>query len=121
MLEPWEIVLWMSLLALVSYLVLSACLLNPTSFCRSSLAAVHNSLVERGGWAWNQLWSMQGWSGCRTVLTGWPCCCCCCWLQGPSCWRSRGSGEVLWQQREAPERFNTTVTLPTDSSLLSCP
>lgn len=49
MLEPWEVILWMSLLALVAYAVLAACFINPRSICNSTLVAVRNSLAARGG------------------------------------------------------------------------
>jgi hypothetical protein len=48
MLEPWETVLWMSLLLLLTYLVLSACFLNPSSVCRQTLVAARNGLAARG-------------------------------------------------------------------------
>lgn len=48
MLEPWETLLWMALLCLLSYFVLSACLVSPSSICRQGLVAAHQGLVERG-------------------------------------------------------------------------
>jgi hypothetical protein len=48
MLEPWETALWMSLLLLLAYAVLSACFVNPSSACRQSLVAARNSLAARG-------------------------------------------------------------------------
>jgi len=61
MLEPWETVLWMSLLAFLCWLVLSACLFNPGSFCRSGLEAAHKMLAAQGGCG----------SGCNRAACVW--------------------------------------------------
>lgn len=49
MLEPWEVILWMSLLALIFYAVAAACFINPKSICNTTLVALRNSLAARGG------------------------------------------------------------------------
>lgn len=48
MLEPWETVVWMAFLLLLTYFVLSACFVNPSSICRQTLVAARNSLAARG-------------------------------------------------------------------------
>jgi hypothetical protein len=48
MLEPWEVALWMSLLALIFYAVVAACFINPKSICNTTLVALRNSLAAQG-------------------------------------------------------------------------
>lgn len=48
MLDPWETVLWMSFLAFLSWMVLSACFINPNSICSSGLAAARKALAAQG-------------------------------------------------------------------------
>ena len=48
MLDTWETLLWMAFLILLTYFVLAPCFVNPSSICRSTLAAARNSLAARG-------------------------------------------------------------------------
>ncbi|KAL4458262.1 hypothetical protein ABPG75_013127 [Micractinium tetrahymenae] len=48
MLEPWETLLWMSMLAFLCWLVISACLFNPSSICCTTLAAARRAVAEQG-------------------------------------------------------------------------
>lgn len=48
MLEPWETLLWMAMLAFFFWLVVSACFLNPSSICSTTLAAARKALAEQG-------------------------------------------------------------------------
>lgn len=54
MLEPWETMLWMCILALLTYFVLgrglSSCVIDSHSMCRSSLAAVRDAVAAGGEW-----------------------------------------------------------------------
>lgn len=49
MLEPWETLLWMAILLVLLYFVLSACFLNPDSVCRAGLASARRTLAAQGG------------------------------------------------------------------------
>lgn len=49
MLEPWEVALWMALLALIFYAVVAACFINPKSICNTTLVTLRNSLAAQGG------------------------------------------------------------------------
>lgn len=67
MLEPWETVLWMSLLGFLCWLVLSACFLNPNSICSSTLTAVRKALAAQGEPAGRWL----EWRSCPAFLLKW--------------------------------------------------
>lgn len=49
MLEPWETLLWMGMLLSLFWLVVSACFLNPSSICGTTLAAARKALADQGG------------------------------------------------------------------------
>ncbi|KAL4422075.1 hypothetical protein ABPG77_001543 [Micractinium sp. CCAP 211/92] len=48
MLEPWETLLWMGMLLSLFWLVVSACFLNPSSICGTTLAAARKALADQG-------------------------------------------------------------------------
>ena len=48
MLDTWETLLWVALLTFVSLFVLAASMKDPSSLCRSCLAALRSRLAAQG-------------------------------------------------------------------------
>lgn len=122
MLEPWETLLWMAMLVFFFWLVASACFLNPSSMCSTTLAAARKAIAEQGALlAQHSTTSGQagivgrpGWHPppdschCAPAKTGSARLLLRCLPrlipQAPGCWRSygdAGSSKAWWQQRLA--------------------